>query len=155
MNVRLTWLKMLLVTIALLAAGSTTVSATLGEGVDSIVADQQEMGGGIKTTSNAGYTTNEITTPSGTVIREYVSPGGMVFAVSWRGPVPPNLADLLGSYFQQIRAASSAQKPGLSGPTTVVAGDVILHTGGHMGSLWGRAVVSSLVPAGVDETELK
>lgn len=155
MNPWLTWLKIALVTIALLAAGSTPVRASLGQGVDSVVADQQEMGGEIKTTSNAGYTTDEITTLSGTIVREYVSPGGRVFAVSWRGPTPPNLANLLGSYFQQIQAASSAQQPRLSGSVTVATGDVIFHSGGHIGNLWGRAVVPSLVPEGVDKAELK
>ncbi len=146
---------MAFVTIALLAAGSTPVRASLGQDVDSIVTDQQEMGGEIKTISNAGYTTDEITTPSGTVVREYVSSGGKVFAVSWRGPAPPNLANLLGSYFQQIQTASSAQKPRLSGPVTVTTSDVIFHSGGHIGNLWGRAVVPSLLPEGVDKAELK
>jgi hypothetical protein len=155
MNAWRSSLKMPLVVMALLVAGSTVVWAALGQDLDSVVADQQEMGGKIKTISNDDYTTKEITTPSGTLVREYMSPGGTVFAVSWRGPTPPNLADLLGSYFQQIQAASSAQRPQLRGPATVAAGDVILHTGGHPGNLWGRAVVSSLVPQGVDEAELK
>jgi hypothetical protein len=155
MNAWLRSLKILVIIVAMLASSSVGVWAALGEDVDSIIADQQEMGGKIKTTSNAGYTTNEITTPSGTSVREYVSSGGRVFAVSWRGPTPPNLANLLGSYFEQIQAAASTQKPGLSGPTTVAAGDVIFHSGGHMGGLWGRAVVTSLIPEGVDEAELK
>jgi hypothetical protein len=155
MNAWLTWLKIPLLTAALLVAGSTAVWSALGEGADSIIADQQEMGGQIKTIPSADYTTNEITTPSGTLVREYVSPGGRVFAVSWRGPTTPNLANLLGSYFQQIRAAASAQKPGLSRPTTVTASDVVFHSGGHMGNFWGRAVVPSLVPEGVNEAELK
>src|SRR5689334_16954720 len=101
MNAWLTWLKMLLVAIVFLAAGSTMLWAALGEGANSIVADQQEMGGEIKTIPNADYTINEITTRSGTLVREYVSPDGRVFAVSWRGPTAPDLASLLGSYFQQ------------------------------------------------------
>ena|SRR5690242_15280859 len=155
MNAWLTWLKMLLVAIVFLAAGSTMLWAALGEGANSIVADQQEMGGEIKTIPNADYTINEITTRSGTLVREYVSPDGRVFAVSWRGPTAPDLASLLGSYFQQIQAAAADQRPGLSGSTTVTAGDVVFHSGGHMRSIWGRAVVPSLVPEGVNEAELK
>jgi hypothetical protein len=155
MNVWLTWLKMLLVAVAFLATSSTAVWAVLGEGADSIVADQLEMDGKIETIPKSDYTINEITTPSRTVVREYVSPDGRVFAVSWRGPTKPNVADLLGSYFQQIQAAAAAQKPGLSGPRTVTASDVIFHSGGHMRNFWGRAVVPSLVPEGVNEAELK
>jgi uncharacterized protein DUF2844 len=155
MNAQLTWLKIPLVAMALLVAGSTVVRAALGEGADSIVADQQAIGGKIKTIPNPSYTTNEIIMPSGTLVREYVSPGGRVFAVSWRGPTTPNLANLLGSYFQEIQAAASAQKPGSLGPVTLTANDLIFHSGGHMGNFWGRAVVSSLVPEGVDEADLK
>jgi len=155
MNGWLMRLNMLLVVIALLAASSTVVQAALGEGADSLVADQQEMGGKIKTIPGADYTTNEITLPSGTVVREYVAASGRVFAVSWRGPTTPNLANLLGSYFQQIQAAAAAQKPGVPGGTTVAAGDVTFHSGGHMGNFWGRAVVSSLVPQGVNGADLQ
>ena len=154
MNAWLPWLKILLAAMVLSAAGSTAVWAALGEGADSIVADQQEMGGTIKTIPKPDYTINEITTRSGTLVREYLSSDGRVFAVSWRGPSAPNLANLLGSYFQQIQAAA-AQKPESSGPRTVTAGDVVFHSGGHMRSFWGRAVVPSLVPAGVNEAELK
>src|SRR5690242_10014398 len=143
MNAWLTWLKMLLVAIVFLAAGSTAVWAALGEGANSIVTDQQEMGGKIKTIPQPDYTINEITTRSGILVREYVSFDGRVFAVSWRGPTAPDLANLLGSYFQQIQAAA-AREPASSGPRTVTVGDVIFHSGGHMRSFWGRAVVSSL-----------
>lgn len=54
----------------------------------------------------------------------------MVFAVSWRGPTPPNLSDLLGSYFQQIQAAPSTQKHRSLSHATVATGDVIVQTGG-------------------------
>jgi hypothetical protein len=155
MNAWLTWMKMFLLAVTFLAASSSAAWAVLGEGADSIVADQQEIGGNIKTISNSDYTINEITTPSGTVVREYVSPDERVFAVTWRGPIKPNLADLLGSYFQQIQAAAAAQKPELSRPRTVTASDVIFHSGGHMRNFWGRAVVPSLVPEGVSEAELK
>jgi Protein of unknown function (DUF2844) len=155
MNALLTWLRTPVVTIALLVVGSTATLAALGQGEASVIADQQKMGGEIKTTPNTGYTTNEITTPSGTLVREYVSPSGTVFAVSWRGPTPPNLSNLLGSYFKQIQAASSTQKHQSLSHATVATGDVIVQTGGHLRNLWGRAVVSSLVPEGVDEAELK
>lgn len=52
-----------------------------------------------------GYTVRETTLGSGTVVREYVSTAGTVFALSWQGPVTPNLSDLLGTYFRSTRQA--------------------------------------------------
>ncbi|WP_374190163.1 DUF2844 domain-containing protein [Burkholderia pseudomallei] len=55
-------------------------------------------------TAAVGYTVRETTLGSGTVVREYVSTAGTVFALSWQGPVAPNLSDLLGAYFPQYEA---------------------------------------------------
>jgi len=53
---------------------------------------------------------HEITTSYGTVVREYVSPGDKVFAVSWRGPVIPELRQMLGNYYAQYEQAASAPR---------------------------------------------
>ena len=60
---------------------------------------------------------HEITTPSGTVVREYVSPDGKVFGVAWRGAFLPDFQQILGSYYGEFakdaQAARRAQ-PGRS-----------------------------------------
>jgi len=82
-------------------------------------------------------------------VREYVAPDGMVFGVAWNGPQPPNLAVLLGSYFNQFQQGLRQQFLGLH-HSLVQVQDLVIQTGGHMLDLRGRAYVPSLVPAGVD-----
>jgi hypothetical protein len=58
--------------------------------------------GAIRSSELRGYTLHEITREDGTVVKEFVSPAGIVFAVSWQGPSLPNLVQLLGNYFPQF-----------------------------------------------------
>ena len=84
--------------IALLARSvAMPAFAALGEDAASIENDRAQMKGQSRLTSVAGYSVQEIQLPSGTVVREYVSSGGKVFAVSWRGPVIPDLRQTLGT----------------------------------------------------------
>src|SRR4051812_2811446 len=46
------------------------------------------------------YSIHEIQLP-GRIVKEYLSRGGRVFAVTWRGASQPDLAVLLGSYFKE------------------------------------------------------
>lgn len=96
-------------------------------------------------------------TPAGVSVREYVAPGGTVFAVSWRGAAPPDLAVLLGAYFTQYRKAAATGSPSAFGlHNSIVAGpDVTVETGGHMGDLWGRAYVPTMLPPGVSQSEIE
>ena len=112
------------------------------------------MKGQLRQRSGVGYTVQEITLPSGTVVKEFVSPAGIVFAVSWRGPTMPDLAQLLGSpYFGQLKAAQKTQRFGhnhleVTGPTFV------MHAGGHMRAFFGVAYVPSLLPPNVTPSDL-
>src|ERR1700722_19006066 len=45
-----------------------------------------------------------IEAPDETVVDEYVSPAGTVFAVAWHGPFVPDMQQILGSYFGQSGA---------------------------------------------------
>jgi len=85
-------------------------SAALGGDVVSVKADQQEMRATRAVQANEKYSVHEITTPYGTVVREYVSPDGKVFGVAWRGPFLPDLQQLLGSYYAQfVQGAQDAK----------------------------------------------
>ena len=72
-----------------------------------------------------------------------------MFAVSWRGPKPPNVAALLGTYFKQYsrsrqqRSAESFRNPYASAH----ASDVTVESAGHMGFMWGRADLPARMPA--------
>jgi hypothetical protein len=135
-------------------------SAALGGDVTSVEADQQQMKAKRAVQMNAKYSVHEITTPYGTVVREYVSANGTVFGVAWRGPFLPNLPQLLGSYYGEFaQAAQDAQnaQPRRSRnlPVTVQHPDLILHSGGHMRAFVGHACVPGLIPQGVDAQEIR
>jgi len=87
-----------------------------------------------------------------TVVSEFLSPSGVVFAVSWRGPVLPDLGSLLGTYFDSFHHAASASRTqrNIGTPLGVQAQDFVLQSSGRMGAFAGYAYVPSLVPAGVD-----
>jgi Protein of unknown function (DUF2844) len=60
----------------------------------------------------------------------------------------PNLQQLTGSYFAQVKhAAQSRRRRG--GPLIIRAKDFVLFSGGHMRSFHGMAYVPSMLPAGV------
>ena len=73
-------------------------SAALGGDVASVRADQQQMKAKCIVQANERYSVYEITTPYGTVVREYISPDGKVFGVAWRGPFLPDFQQILGTY---------------------------------------------------------
>ncbi len=138
----------------LLGSAAPPAHAGLGQPVASVSTDRARMKGQLRQRSGIGYTVQEITLPSGTVVKEFVSPAGIVFAVSWRGPTMPDLAQLLGSpYFGQLKAAQKTQRFGhnhleVTGPTFV------MHAGGHMRAFFGVAYVPSLLPPNVTPSDL-
>lgn len=134
--------------LAVLAIASAPALAVLGEPVASVHTDQQRTGGKLRAVYRAGYTVQQITQPDGLVVEEFVSPAGMVFGVSWRGPVMPKLADLLGSYFQDFQQTS--QTAARRRRAVVLRSDrVVVESGGHPRGFHGRAYVPSLVPGNV------
>jgi hypothetical protein len=130
-------------------------AAALGGNVASVEADQQQMKAKRAVQSNGKYAVHEITTPYGTVVREYVTPEGKVFGVAWRGPFLPNFQQLLGNYYgtfaqaaQQSRAAQSRRSR--NAPLTVEQPELVMHSAGHTRAYAGQAYVPGMIPQGVD-----
>ncbi len=122
--------------------------AALGEPLDSVALDQQRLHGQLRSSVRDGYSVHEITAEDGTLVRQFASPAGMVFGVTWRGPFLPDLSQLLGPYFQEYQRAA---RPTVRrhGPTVVRTDRLVVETGGHVRALHGRAWVPGLMPAGV------
>ena len=141
--------------IALLASSvSIPAFAALGEDAASIENDRAQMKGESRLTSVAGYTVHEIQLPSGTIVREYVSSGGKVFAVTWRGPAIPNLQQTLGTYFEQYKAAASSSRGGHHHLSVEQPG-LVAHSGGHMRAWVGQAYVPGLLPPNFSVDDIK
>lgn len=147
--------KLWLTSLALVSlAACVPAQATLGEDVSSVEADQTRMTASLKITSAAKFAVHEIRLPSATVVREYVSPAGMVFAVSWQGPSLPDLRQVLGRYFEEYVAAAGIRGSG-TGPKVAQQAGLVVQTGGHMRALFGRAYVAQMLPRGVLAGEIQ
>ena len=126
------------------------VWAALGGSEQSVQQDRDRVAGQVRRTVHQSYTLHEIITPDGRTIREYVSPGGTVFAVAWEGPTLPDLSILLGSYFTAFQQASAGQGH-RHGPLYVQAGTLVVESGGRMRSFRGRAYVTDLIPSNLSK----
>lgn len=136
----------------LLLAVSVPAAATLGEDASSVREDQAQMRGTLQFTGAARFTVHEIQLPSGGVVKEYLSPAGMVFAVAWEGPALPDLRQILGRYFE--RYSESARTRGARSRLTQDAG-LVVQSGGHMRAFYGRAYVPQMLPRGVPAAEIR
>jgi len=141
----------------LLLALPFTASAELGGDATSVLADQAHMKATLKTTQTGTYTVHEIQAPSGTVVREYVSPVGKVFAVAWRGPFLPDLHQVLGASFTPFTQAAQAQKRQRTGrgPVVVQQDGLVVKSAGHARNYFGKAYLPELLPQGVSAEDIR
>ena len=132
--------------------------AVLGDTAASVLNDQARMKGTLRSVDNRTYVMHEITTPSGTVVREFASPQGAVFGVAWEGQFTPDLQQLLGPYYQQAQqaqqAAASTQQRQRRGPVVIETPDLVVYETGHVRSFRGQAYIPKLVPQGVQASEI-
>ena len=97
------------------------------------------------------FSVHETPLETNTVIKEYARPDGLVFAVSWRGPVVPDLTLLLGTYFPVFKQAQAqtlvAGKRG--SPLSLAKDGLVVQGGGRSPHFFGYAYVIHLVPPGI------
>jgi len=99
---------------------------------------------------NHGVQQQSILTAQNVTVTEYSS-GGVVFAISWTGPVMPDLSQLLGTYFSQYTTKLPAPTAAMRNkPITIQTPNLVLHAGGHMRAFSGSAYAPGLVPAGLN-----
>jgi Protein of unknown function (DUF2844) len=136
-----------------LAAVLTPLSAfaALGGDMNSVVNDEASLHGSLLSTPTSSFTIHEIHSQSGTVIREYMSRTGTVFAVSWSGPWLPDMKQLLGPYFQQYESAAQAQTSVHGGrrPLQIAQPEFVFQLSGHPRSFVGRAYLPNMLPPNV------
>lgn len=139
---------MLATALGVILGGFSTMPAfaALGGDAASVDADVIKMKGQARSLPESGYTVSEITLPSGTMVREYVSAEGKVFAVAWSGAAMPDLQQMLGTYFEQYKTAAATTPHRGHHHLQVQQPDLVVTTGGHMRAWRGRAYVPSLLP---------
>ena len=137
------------ITLLIVLLGAAPGWAVLGEYASSIDLDQQILHGERRQFARQSYDVHEITSPKGLVVREFVSPAGVVFGVTWQSPQMPDLQQVLGDHnmieLQQALAVQTRHHSGA--PLIVRTAKLVFVSGGHMRSFHGYAYVPSLVPA--------
>jgi len=127
-----------------------TGGASLGGDSASVEVDRAWAKGETRILVTGTHTVHEIYLPEGTLVSEYVSPAGVVFGVTWRGPFRPDIRQLLGAYFEEFREAAEASKRSHAGrgPLVVNHPNLVVEMTGHPRAFFGRAYVRSLLPQG-------
>ena len=152
-----TWMKKLAVTMAVVCHAAVA-HATLGGNIDSVEANRVHMNAAnpahLTQSSTGSYMVHETTLPTGTIVRQYVSAAGVVFAVTWNGPFKPDLHQLLGQYFDTMIARQAGQP--MVGHRLILqhGSDLVVESGGHQRSFVGRAYLPNQLPAGVSENDI-
>jgi Protein of unknown function (DUF2844) len=128
------------------------VMAALGGNETSVQSDRAQMRAALlRMTRAERYTVHEMQAPSGTIVREYVSTTGAVFAVAWTGPWQPDLRQVLGTYFEQYVQAARvvrARRAG-HGPLLLQEPGLVVQLSGHPRAFEGKAYVPMLIPQGL------
>jgi hypothetical protein len=124
--------------------------AVLGGGEETVRADQIRFGGERRQTAGSQVRTHEISLPDGSTLKEYVNAAGVVFAVSWRTRLKPDLHALLGSSYPAPVVGSGAPAGVASARMQQVTRQpqLVIHQGGRMNAFAGLAYVPALVPQG-------
>lgn len=128
--------------------------AALGGDLSSIQSDSARLQASARIIPKQFYNIHEMQTAAGTKIRQFVSPSGTVFAVSWEGTAP-DLRQLLGEHFDEYVQAVSSQPTPRGHGAHIDTGDLVVDTGGHMRFVTGRAFLRSRVPSGVRSDEIR
>jgi hypothetical protein len=144
--------------VAVLTLTSLPALAGLGGDLSSVSVDRVHMNAQLRgSIPGTGYSVEQLELPSGTLVSEYVAPDGKVFAVSWRGPTKPDLRQTLGSYFDQVVAASKQARhnPGTRRHFQIRQSDLVFESNGHMRDFYGRAYIPSLLPPNVTSSDIQ
>ncbi len=91
------------------------------------------------------------------MIKEYLNADGLVFAITWKGHVHPDLSTLLGTYYSDCQKEAKRRRHARrgQGPENIQTSRIRMHRSGHMRSIVGRAICPSLVPKNFDLGSLR
>jgi uncharacterized protein DUF2844 len=144
-------------TALVLLVAALPVWACLGGDASSVQTDQVQMQGTRTVKAAESYTVHEIQGANGTVVKEFVTAEGKVFAVAWHGPWMPDLRQILGSYFDQFTQAAQAQNSSGMGrrPLMINQPGLVVQNGGHLRAFSGKAYVPGMLPSGVRAEDIQ
>jgi Protein of unknown function (DUF2844) len=90
-------------------------------------------------------------------VRQYVAPSGQIYAVSWDGPAMPDVAALLGTWFDRYRQGASAALSNANSlhSSRVDGSDLVVETAVRLREFSGRAWLPDALPAGVAAADIE
>jgi len=141
--------------LVLLLALPGRMMASLGGRADSVQADQIHLQASLRTVAAQGYTMNELHAPTGMMVREFVSPAGVVFGLAWEGPWFPDMRQLLGSHFEEFTQALSQNGSHGRRPIEVTLPTLVVHIAGHPRHYAGQAYLPDMLPQGMKAEEIR
>lgn len=144
----------LVLTTALAALSTAPALAALGGDVASVNADGVHMKAAVRVSAADAVSIHEITDASGTTVREFVGADGKVFALSWHGPVNPDLRQVLGVYYPQFTQAA-ATAPRNHRQLTIQQPGLVVQNSGRVRAFSGRAWVPGMLPQNFSVADIK
>jgi hypothetical protein len=113
------------------------------------------MGSSMSSIARDSYQLRQLSGESGNLIREYVNHSGTVFAITWSGPAPPDLKQLLGAhYLAYTSALARLNHPGLQRSIRIASTELVVEATGRPRAFRGRAYLPGALPSRVSPTEL-
>jgi hypothetical protein len=134
-----------------------SLSASLGGDYASVEADRAKMQASLQSSSRDSYQVHQLQAPTGIAVKEYVSSAGKVFGVTWKGPVPPSLPQVLGPYYSQYLDAVKQQQARRHGhgPIVVELPGLVVQVSGRARAFSGRAYVPQMMPNGLRAQDIQ
>jgi hypothetical protein len=146
--------KSVLKFLLILAMGCLPAWAALGDNVSSVETDAQALHGKHVMVNKTSYNLHQITMNDGSLVKEYVSPAGIVFGVSWQGHFIPNLQQLLGTYMTNLQQGQRTNW--VRRRSVTIQGDnFVFFSLGHLRYFHGLAYVPGLIPANLTPEVVK
>jgi hypothetical protein len=139
-------MKSILTVLLMLMMGSLPAWAALGDDVSSVNSDVRALGGQHQMVAKVGYNLHQITASDGSMVKEFVSPEGKVFGISWHGHFMPNLQQLLGTHMTDLQQGQRTQFVRRRA-VTIQTDSFVFSSFGRLRSFHGRAYVPSLIPS--------
>ena len=145
----------MLLTAACFAVTAAPAFGALGGDASSIQADQAHINASRRVSQSNSYAVYELQSPTGALVREFVSSSGKVFAIAWQAPSMPDLRQLLGSYFDEFQKAAAQNHRPAHAPLFVQHSGLVVQLGGHMRSFTGRAYLPEQLPSGARSEDIR
>jgi Protein of unknown function (DUF2844) len=130
--------------------------ASLAGDAASVLDDASGLHGVVQASILQQFEIQEIVTDNGMRVREFLNRDGIVFAVTWAGPVMPDLQRLLGAQFAVYTAALVARDHlGVHRSVRVASSGLVVESDGHLRAYVGRAYLPAMIPNDVSTAELR